>query len=251
MLSFASLGSGSEGNCFLIKSNEAIIMIDCGFNYKETTKRLARLDLTFSDINHYFITHEHEDHIKAAPMIYKNENMLISSTYGTAKRLGMENNFSLLNYDQIVDINDIKVKVIPVPHDAMEPCHYTFESNNIKVGIITDFGSITEKIIEEYSNLDLLVIETNHDLEMLEKSNYPINLKNRISGPYGHTNNQLTKALFEKLNKSRLKKVIFCHLSKNNNTQEQVRKEFEPYFKKYQCDFIEQDNVFDWVTIKN
>jgi len=251
MLSFASLGSGSEGNSFLIKSNEALIMIDCGFNFKETTKRLSRLNLTFSDINHYFITHEHEDHIKAAPMIYKNENTHISSTYGTAKRLGMEKKFSLLNYDEVVNINDIKIKVIPVPHDAMEPCHYTFESNNIKVGIITDFGSITEKIIEEYSNLDMLVIETNHDLEMLEKSKYPINLKNRISGPYGHTNNKLTKALFEKLKKSRLKKVIFCHLSKNNNTQEQVRKEFEPYFKKYQCDFIEQDSVFDWITIKN
>ena len=196
MLSFASLGSGSEGNCFLIKSNQALIMIDCGFNFKETTKRLSYLNLSFSDINHYFITHEHEDHIKAAPMIYKNENTRISSTYGTAKRLGMEKNFSILNYDEIVDINDIKVKAIPVPHDAMEPCHYTFESNNIKVGIITDFGSITEKIIEEYSNLDLLVIETNHDSKMLEKSNYPINLKNRISGPYGHTNNQLTKALF-------------------------------------------------------
>src|SRR6056300_961525 len=236
MLSFASLGSGSEGNSFLIKSNEALIMIDCGFNFKETTKRLSRLNLTFSDINHYFITHEHEDHIKAAPMIYKNENTHISSTYGTAKRLGMEKKFSLLNYDEVVNINDIKIKVIPVPHDAMEPCHYTFESNNIKVGIITDFGSITEKIIEEYSNLDMLVIETNHDLEMLEKSKYPINLKNRISGPNGHTNNKLTKALFEKL---------------NNNTQEQVQKEFEPYFKKYQCDFIEQDSVFDWITIKN
>src|SRR6056300_1308357 len=224
MLSFASLGSGSEGNCFLIKSNEALIMIDCGFNFKETTKRLSRLNLTFSDINHYFITHEHEDRIKAAPMIYKNENTHISSTYGTAKRLGMEKKFSLLNYDEV---------------------------DNINVGIITDFGSITEKIIEEYSNLDMLVIETNHDLEMLEKSKYPINLKNRISGPNGHTNNKLTKALFEKLNKNRLKKVIFCHLSKTNNTQEQVQKEFEPYFKKYQCDFIEQDSVFDWITIKN
>jgi phosphoribosyl 1,2-cyclic phosphodiesterase len=146
MLKFASLGSGSEGNSFLVKSHQATVMVDCGFNFKETSKRLKKLDIDLSEINGILITHEHEDHCKAVQQILKNNKIKIYSSYGTAKRLNLLNDIEIINSSGLIQINDIKISVIPVPHDASEPCHYVFESSNTKIGIITDFGFVTNKI---------------------------------------------------------------------------------------------------------
>ena len=155
MFLFASLGSGSEGNSFLIKTDKTIFMVDCGFNYKETENRLSELGLTFSDINHILITHEHEDHMRAIKMIIKKEKIQISCSYGTAKKIGIVDEVNIINPGDIVVDNDLQAEAVPVPHDAREPCHYVFKKDTLKIGIITDFGSLTPKIIESYSNLNL------------------------------------------------------------------------------------------------
>jgi metal-dependent hydrolase (beta-lactamase superfamily II) len=103
MFLFASLGSGSEGNSFLIKTDKTIFMVDCGFNYKETENRLSGLGLTFSDINHILITHEHEDHMRAIKMIIKKEKIQISCSYGTAKKIGIVDEVNIINPGDIVD----------------------------------------------------------------------------------------------------------------------------------------------------
>jgi phosphoribosyl 1,2-cyclic phosphodiesterase len=250
MFLFASLGSGSEGNSFLIKTDKTIFMVDCGFNYKETVNRLSELGLTFSDINHILITHEHEDHMRAIKMIIKKEKIQISCSYGTAKKIGVVDEVNIINPgDTLVD-NDLQVEVVPVPHDASEPCHYVFKKDTLKIGIITDFGSLTPKIIESYSNLNYLVVEANHDANLLMKSSYPTILKNRIFGKLGHANNDLTFDLISQIKKDKLKKIIFCHLSKQNNQKEIIKQTVKEYFDKFQCEFISQENIFNWSEIK-
>lgn len=250
MFLFASLGSGSEGNSFLIKTDKTIFMVDCGFNYKETENRLSGLGLTFSDINHILITHEHEDHMRAIKMIIKKEKIQISCSYGTAKKIGIVDEVNIINPGDIVVDNDLQVEVVPVPHDAREPCHYVFKKDTLKIGIITDFGSLTPKIIESYSNLNYLVVEANHDTNLLMKSSYPTILKNRIFGKLGHANNDLTFDLISQIKKDKLKKIIFCHLSKQNNQKEIIKHTVKEYFDKFQCEFISQENIFNWSEIK-
>ena len=250
MFLFASLGSGSEGNSFLIKTDKTIFMVDCGFNYKETENRLSELGLTFSDINHILITHEHEDHIRAIKMIIKKEKIQISCSYGTAKKIGIVDEVNIINPGDILVDNDLQVEVVPVPHDAREPCHYVFKKDTLKIGIITDFGSLTPKIIESYSNLNYLVVEANHDTNLLMKSSYPTILKNRIFGKLGHANNDLTFDLISQIKKDKLKKIIFCHLSKQNNQKEIIKHTVKEYFDKFQCEFISQENIFNWSEIK-
>jgi len=250
MFLFASLGSGSEGNSFLIKTDKTIFMVDCGFNYKETENRLSELGLTFSDINHILITHEHEDHMRAIKMIIKKEKIQISCSYGTAKKIGIVDEVNIINPGDILVDNDLQVEVVPVPHDAREPCHYVFKKDTLKIGIITDFGSLTPKIIESYSNLNYLVVEANHDTNLLMKSSYPTILKNRIFGKLGHANNDLTFDLISQIKKDKLKKIIFCHLSKQNNQKEIIKHTVKEYFDKFQCEFISQENIFNWSEIK-
>jgi phosphoribosyl 1,2-cyclic phosphodiesterase len=250
MFLFASLGSGSEGNSFLIKTDKTIFMVDCGFNYKETENRLSELGLTFSDINHILITHEHEDHMRAIKMIIKKEKIQISCSYGTAKKIGIVDEVNIINPGDILVDNDLQVEVVPVPHDAREPCHYVFKKDTLKIGIITDFGSLTPKIIESYSNLNYLVVEANHDANLLMKSSYPTSLKNRIFGKLGHANNDLTFDLISQIKKDKLKKIIFCHLSKQNNQKEIIKHTVKEYFDKFQCEFISQENIFNWSEIK-
>ena len=249
MLKFASLGSGSEGNSFLVKSHQATVMVDCGFNFKETSKRLKKLDIDLSEISGILITHEHEDHCKSVSQILKNNNIKIYSTYGTAKRLDLINDIEIINTNELIQINDIKISIIPVPHDASEPCHFVFESNNTKIGIITDFGFVTNKIKNNYSDLNLLVVEANHDEVLLENSRYPRNLKKRILGKYGHVDNKTVKDFIVDIKKENLKKIIFCHLSKNNNSKDLVKRSMGEIFEKYDCEFIEQEKIFDWIQL--
>jgi len=250
MFSFASLGSGSEGNCFLVRTEQTIIMIDCGFNYKETERRLSELDLTFQNVDRIFITHEHEDHMRAIKMIIKKANIPISCSYGTAKKIGIIDEVSLINAGDILKEKDLQIEVVPVPHDAREPCHYIFKKDALKIGIITDFGSLTPKIIESYSNLNYLVVEANHDASLLMHSSYPTSLKNRIYGKLGHANNDLTFELISQINKEKLKKIVFCHLSKLNNQKEIIKNTVKEYFNEFKCEFISQENIFNWSEIK-
>ena len=249
MLKFSSLGSGSEGNSFLIRSNQALVMVDCGFNFKETSKRLKKLDVDLSEINGILITHEHEDHCKSVSQILKNNKIKIYSTYGTAKRLNLLNDIEVINSNELIKINDIKISVIPVPHDASEPCHFVFESSNLKIGIITDFGFVTNKIKKKYSDLNLLVVEANHDAGLLENSKYPINLKKRILGKYGHVDNTTVRDFIMDIEKENLEKIIFCHLSKNNNSKDLIKISMGEIFEKYDCEFIEQEKIFDWIQL--
>ena len=223
---FASLGSGSAGNCLVIEKASTRLLLDCGFAVSELVKRLQRLDLAPEQISGVLVTHEHDDHAKGAFKFAAKYNVPVWLTHGTMKmseRYLPENVKVTLN---IIDshikfqIEHIEISPYPVPHDAREPTQFTFSDGQTKLGVLTDAGASTQHIEQVLSGCDALVLECNHDLNMLEMGAYPYSLKKRVGSRLGHLDNASAALLLSKLNNSKLKHIIAAHLSAKNNTPE-------------------------------
>ena len=221
MMRFASLGSGSSGNATVIERGSTRVMMDCGFATSETKERLARLGLVPGDVTAIVVTHEHDDHLGGVARFAKRYAIPVHLTRGTAQWLPEDFPAVLV---RIIDshssfaIGDLEVDPFPVPHDAREPVQYVFGDGAVRVGVVTDLGCTTAHVEEKLTACDALVLECNHDLEMLMSGSYPVSLKHRVSGRFGHLSNRDAGALVANLDCSRLKHIVAAHLSKQNNT---------------------------------
>lgn len=219
---FASLGSGSEGNALVVEVGHTCIMLDCGFGLRETASRLAHKALKPDDIDAVVITHEHGDHIGGAARFARKYKIPLWMTHGTFSvfRRQCEHlpEVRLFNSHEDFSIGDIALTPFPVPHDAREPAQFVIGDGVRKLGVLTDVGASTAHIETMLSGCDALVLECNHDSELLKNSSYPPGLKKRIAGLFGHLDNQAAAALLAKLDTSRLQHLIAAHLSKHNNT---------------------------------
>ena len=255
-MEFCSLGSGSSGNSFIVKNNQTILMVDCGFGLKETIDRLERYQIKPNQISAILLTHEHEDHIKGAFSLANKFQIPIYLSYGTyqmcQKKINdrYQINFELIrNFDSFM-IENVLVSPIPVPHDAREPCQFRFDCQDKSIAIITDLGKITKHVVEKLSKVNLLVLEFNHDEKMLNSSDYPDSLKKRINGHYGHLENKESLKLLESINHLDLQWVIAAHLSEKNNHIALVKKMiFEIVDKKNSnVGIIDQELGLEWVS---
>jgi len=223
-LRFSSLGSGSEGNALLVQVAGTSIMMDCGFGLAETEGRLARAGLLPADLNAILVTHEHSDHIGGVARFARKHGVPVWLTHGTAKVLTDGSlPMALRHYvdpHEAFAVADIQVTPYFVPHDAYEPVQYVFSDGNARLGVLTDTGSITAHIQETLSGCDALVLECNHDLDMLMNGPYPVSLKRRVAGKFGHLDNMTAASLLSSIDCSRLKHVLAAHLSKQNNLPE-------------------------------
>jgi phosphoribosyl 1,2-cyclic phosphodiesterase len=224
---FASLGSGSEGNGLIVESGATRILLDCGFGIADTSRRLARLGLQESQVDAIFVTHEHDDHIGGAARFAARHDIPVYLTYGTMSAVGASRfkgvDINVIDSHTPLAINDIEVTPYPVPHDAREPSQFVFGNGMCRLGVLTDAGCGTSHIETMLSGVDALVLECNHDLDLLMNSRYPTSLKKRISGRLGHLDNASSARLLSRIDRSRLKHVIAAHLSKQNNTVELAR----------------------------
>ncbi len=229
-LRFASLGSGSAGNCMVIEKAHTHLLLDCGFGQREMINRLQKLALTPEQITGILVTHEHDDHAKGAFKFAARYNIPIWLSHGTLKmteRFLPDNTHISLN---VIDshtkfhIEQLEITPYPVPHDAREPTQFTFSDGNYKLGVLTDAGSSTLYIEQVLNQCDALVLECNHDLQMLENGPYAWPLKKRVSSRLGHLDNDSAASLLAKLDNSKLKHIIAAHLSAKNNTQELAKK---------------------------
>lgn len=221
---FASLGSGSKGNATLIEADQTCLMLDCGFTVKETEVRLERLGKTGYDLDAILVTHEHSDHLKGVGALarkYKKPVYLTAGTYHQG-RLGNLPEIEWVNCHQSFEIKDIGVQPVAVPHDAREPCQYVFTNQERKLGVLTDLGSLTPHVEAHYSGLDALVLEFNHDLQMLEDGPYPYQLKQRILGDYGHLSNAQAAQFLMRIKCDKLQHLVLSHVSQQNNSKELV-----------------------------
>jgi len=221
---FASLGSGSRGNATLIEQGNSCLLVDCGFSVVQLERRLARLGKSLDDLSAVLITHEHGDHIRGVTALARKTSLPVWMTPGTASKHagGTIPSLKSLNSHTPFSIGELEVQPFPVPHDAKEPVQFVFSNGQHRLGLLTDVGHITPHIELMLDGCDAMLLECNHDRQMLAESAYPEHLKRRISSDYGHLSNDQSAGLLEKVDCSRLQHVVAAHLSEKNNAPEQV-----------------------------
>ncbi|SKC88450.1 MBL fold metallo-hydrolase [Maledivibacter halophilus] len=224
---FCSLASGSSGNCQYVGSRDTKLLIDAGLTGKYITNALKNIDIEAEKIDGLLITHEHSDHIKGVGVLmrkfdiplYVNEKTweAMKDKIGSVKGKDIR----LFSDCESFAIGDIKVNPYSISHDACNPMGYSFVHNNSKISITTDLGCITDEIINEIKDSDLLVIESNHDVEMVKFGRYPWFLKKRILGDFGHLSNEAAgNIITEVVKNGKVKYALLAHLSKENNFPE-------------------------------
>jgi phosphoribosyl 1,2-cyclic phosphodiesterase len=228
-LRFASLASGSSGNCLVAETAGTVVLVDCGLALTETERRLARLGLVPSGVSAILITHEHGDHADGAFEFAAAHRISVYLTHGTLAALKAEGKvldgvpLVLVNGRQSFFVDGIQLVPFTVPHDAREPVQYVLSDGAARLGVVTDVGISTAYVEKILSGLDALVLECNYDYDMLWNGGYPRWLKERIAGPFGHLDNRESERLLGALDRSRLKHVIGAHLSQQNNRPELAR----------------------------
>ena len=221
---FASLGSGSEGNGLVVQAGTTSLLLDCGFGLADTTRRLQRLNLTPENIDGIVVTHEHDDHVGGVPRFARKHDIPVYLTHGTLMATGVTRFegvvVHIIDSHAALPVGDVQLRPFPVPHDAREPAQFVFSDGDKSLGVLTDTGVSTSHIEAMLSAVDALVLECNHDLDLLMNSAYPYPLKQRIAGRLGHLDNRTAASLLRALPKAmgRLQHVIAAHLSKQNNT---------------------------------
>jgi phosphoribosyl 1,2-cyclic phosphodiesterase len=218
---FTSLGSGSAGNALVVESGRTRVMMDCGFSLADTKARLERATLSPADITAIVVTHEHDDHLGGVARFARRYAIPVYLTRGTAQWLPDDFPPVLVHCiesHQPFVVNDLAVEPFPVPHDAREPVQFVFSDGDARLGVVTDLGTITQHVVEKLSGCHALVIECNHDLDMLMTGPYPDGLKRRVSGRFGHLCNADAGRLVAALDRGKLRHLIAAHLSQQNNT---------------------------------
>jgi phosphoribosyl 1,2-cyclic phosphodiesterase len=224
---FASLGSGSQGNALVVEAGATRVLLDCGFGLAATAARLARLGLVPEDLAAIVVTHEHDDHIGGVARLARRHGIPVWLTPGTlagfeALFAGVAQVSMIQNYEAFA-VGDVQVQPFPVPHDAREPAQYVFGDGASRLGVLTDAGCSTRHIEAMLSGCDALVLECNHDAEMLRTSSYPQKLRERIGGRFGHLDNSAAADLLRSLDNGKLKHLVAAHLSQENNRPDLAR----------------------------
>ena len=222
-LRFASLGSGSKGNCLVVEAGETRLLLDCGLSPRETEKRLGKLGLAPADLAGIILTHEHDDHAGQAYAFAGPHRLPVWLTYGTqvamveaGKQPGEVRTHTIDGRTPFA-VGEIQVCPYTVPHDAREPVQFVLSDGAFRLGVLTDIGAPTAHVQATLSGCDALVLECNHDPDLLWGGGYPKWLKARIAGPFGHLSNEASGNLLAALDRSRLRHVIAAHLSQQNN----------------------------------
>jgi phosphoribosyl 1,2-cyclic phosphodiesterase len=223
---FASLGSGSRGNALVVEVKQTRLLLDCGFGIRETLARLSRLDLQPEDLAGILITHEHADHIGGLVRFARRYELPVWLTHGTFTNHPLAQtlpDIHLIDGHSAFQVDEIEVQPCHVPHAAREPVQYAFSCGIRRLGVLTDTGGSTPHIEAVLSGCDALVLECNHDPDMLREGSYPPMLKQRVAGRFGHLDNGMAAKLLARLDNSKLQHLVAAHLSEKNNTPELAR----------------------------
>jgi phosphoribosyl 1,2-cyclic phosphodiesterase len=250
-LKFASLGSGSRGNAMLVEFGATLLMVDCGLPLKIVEERLRLVGREPRDVTALLVTHEHTDHAQGVAKFARRYNTPLWMTAGTASAVRGLTRVETLSSHRELTIGEIRVRPYPVPHDAREPCQFTFAAGGRCVGLLTDAGHVTPHMLERLAPCDALAVEANHDLGSLQRGSYPDSLKQRVASKFGHLNNAQTKDLLGRLDRARLQWVVGLHLSEQNNSPEQVRAAMGPALEgaRFPLHLATQDAATAWFEL--
>ena len=232
----ASVGSGSRGNGTLVMKGDTLLLVDCGFSHTRLIKRMAALGCCPKDVSAVLVTHEHADHIGGVAALANKYQIPVFLTRGSAQALKNINDESVLHFitpDIPFHIGGINVMPFSVPHDANEPVQYVFSADQRRVGILTDLGHVPGHIQVPFGDCDQLLLEFNHDQQLLADGPYALFLKDRVGGDHGHLNNDQAMGLLEKANLDRLQHLVVGHVSQKNNDINKIKKLLDDHFQKH------------------
>lgn len=223
-----SIASGSSGNCIYAGSDSTHILVDVGISGKRTEEGLKKLDLSPGDIDGIFITHEHTDHIAGLGIISRKYEIPIYATCGTIEAIRQSSSvgeipeelFHPVLADEKIVIKDLVCNPMKISHDAAEPVAYRIYYGRKKIAIVTDLGNYNDYTVESLKGMDAVLLEANHDINMLQVGPYPYYLKQRILGDRGHLSNERAGQLLCKILHDNMQAVVLGHLSKENNLPE-------------------------------
>ncbi|ABR50818.1 beta-lactamase domain protein [Alkaliphilus metalliredigens QYMF] len=225
-MTFCSLASGSSGNCHLISDGKEHLLVDAGLSGKQIESRLKDIGMNPKDLTGILVSHEHRDHILGVGILSRRYNLPVYANEGTwkgmADKVGKVKEEHICFFDQTRDFKIGKLTVSPfsISHDAKDPVGFCFQGSNAKISIATDLGHIDEEILNKVGNSDLVVLESNHDVEMLKIGQYPYALKRRVLSDVGHLSNDAAGDAIVDLVKRNVKAILLAHLSKENNFPE-------------------------------
>ncbi len=215
------LSSGSSGNSIYISGGKSSILIDAGLSGKEIERRLSKIGVSADSLDAILVTHEHSDHIHGVGVLSRRYDLPVFANeltwQGAEKKLGKISNSNCQIFKGEFMIGDLGISPFSISHDASAPVGYIINCANKKIGHATDMGYVSDEIESCLKDLDLLIIESNHDLEMLMSGSYPWPLKNRIRGEKGHLSNDDTADLLPKIIGDNFPRILLAHLSKDNN----------------------------------
>ncbi|PNT90808.1 MBL fold metallo-hydrolase [Clostridium thermosuccinogenes] len=226
MIKFCSLFSGSSGNSLYIEANGTKILIDAGLSGKRIIQALNSIGEQPSEISAVLVTHEHSDHIRGVGILSRKFNIPVYANEKTWDAMGTQigpinaDNMRCFTTGKEFEIGNLCIKPFPIPHDASEPVGFNFFAENKKVTTATDIGHITKEVLESLIRSDLVLLESNHDIEMLKVGPYPWPLKRRILGDRGHLSNEMAGKVAVHMAQRGTRKFLLGHLSKENNFPE-------------------------------
>ncbi|MET0335450.1 MAG: MBL fold metallo-hydrolase [Rhizobacter sp.] len=255
---FCSLGSGSSGNATLIEACGGItttrVLVDCGFSLRELERRLARVGLAACDIDAVFITHEHGDHVGCALTLARKHQVPVWTSRGTWRAIGAPDLPGLIHFARDLNpivLGDLQLTPYTVPHDAHEPLQLRASDGAVCLGVLTDAGSITPHLLAQLKHCEALLLECNHDRELLANSAYPASLKARIGGRFGHLANDTSAQILDLCMHGGLRHLVAAHLSERNNRPELAQAALAGVFGGQPQDVLVADPAdgFGWLSL--
>ena len=231
MLRFKNLGSGSTGNSTVVEGRSGVqvhrLLVDCGFGIRQLQSRLAQAQLQIEDLDAVFITHEHSDHIGCAQAVALRYGIPVWMSQGTYDAIGQPDFGGMLRVArdlEPIDLGAFEARPFTVPHDAREPLQLRCSDGARTLGVLTDLGHATAHVLARLSGVHALLLEFNHDSELLANSAYPAFLKLRVGGRHGHLSNAAAAEIARAVRHEGLRHVVAAHLSEQNNRPEIVRR---------------------------
>lgn len=263
---FCALGSGSEGNAWIVESASSAsrptrVMIDCGFTLRETVARLSACSLEPSDLQAILVTHEHDDHVGGVFRFARKFGTPVYATMGTFRasvKAGLVDaswletgQVKIFDPETAWSVGDLQLQPFTVPHDAAEPAQFVVSDAKHRFGIMTDCGMATPHIISRLSGCNALVLESNHDVDMLSKSDYPGSLKRRIASDYGHLSNDAAHDILAAIDRDALRCLVAAHLSQSTNNPGRVQDSWMKTLSVYRGTFCmaDQKNGLAWQSL--
>ncbi|MFS1510971.1 MBL fold metallo-hydrolase [Chengkuizengella sp. SCS-71B] len=258
-IKFSVLASGSTGNAMVVQSNETQLLIDAGLSGKKIGSLMQERSTSCADLDGILVTHEHSDHIKGLGALSRKYKLPIYANQKTWDALNrsvgkIEDKYrKVIQTQNQIDFGSLKVDSYSISHDAAEPVGYCFSEDQQKLSLVTDIGYMSQNVKDKVVDSDVIIIESNHDIEMLRMGRYPWNIKRRILGDLGHLSNEAAGEALCEIISMKTKRVYLAHLSRDHNLMDLARLTVENVLNENEISLKElkiklKDTYFDRAT---